>query len=197
MIYESGVKNALLTSQLKCFHSDKVLWGQIQASALWHHAHRVSLIMFIQIYYCCYKWLVMIVPYCRIALAQMLPNTERMSCGTEERIQTERKRKTDTCLPGHMSTSKTTKCWSMEERHLLTFCIGSPEKNNKDCWNEYGSPTKSIRLKGRMGKYFPYFQHPEKRQCLCKVLCAITLRSKHKANPAADLLVRKIFLCSI
>lgn len=127
-------------------------------------------------------------------LTHMVQSSLRMSW---QWISVERKRKTDTCLSSHMSTSKTSQCLSNNEQHLLIFYLNSLfsfwEKNNEVWWNKYGSPAKSTRLRKRMGKYFHYFQHPGKRPYLCKVLRAIALQGTHTAEPIAYLLVRKIF----
>lgn len=131
--------NTLLTSLLKCFCSDKALWGQIQASAWWLNARRMSYHVYTDI----------------LLLLQMAGNAHALlqvytlSHGWagpiwglfEELI--ERKRKMDTCLSGHMLTSKTTQCWSTEERHLLTFRISSPFNSLEKNSNKHGSPPKS------------------------------------------------------
>lgn len=141
MIYDSGAETHFWHLCLSDFAVIKCC--EVRSKPLLGDIMPVGcLIMFIQIYYCYYKWLVMLVLYCRFTHSHM----DELDWSGFFEIRIERQRKTDTCLSGHMSTSKTNICWSTEERHLLTFCISSlfncPEKNN-DCWNKHGSPPKS------------------------------------------------------
>lgn len=151
-----------------------MLWGQIQTPTWWHNALRNGLIVFIQLYYCYYKWLVMIAPYCSIADCMGLFEDWLL-------VGRKKKKRTPVCQAACRLPKPINVDLLKRDSFSLSVSVqlfNSPEKNNMDCGKKYGSPTKNYRLRWRMGKYCPYFQHPGKL-CVCVRYCVRWCYKEH------------------